>query len=131
MQSRVCDLPCKPWKPSVKSDGLAGGGKAVKDVKGRKKKKAGDAEEEEEETYYDAMKKDMGDRAARIKVGEAFTRRSGRFECRAWRLHAIQEGCEFVLVANSTFVEQQDWTLAQDSRSGLTESVKMMQSCCI
>lgn len=48
----------------------AGGGKGVKDEKGRKKKKVGDEEEEEEETYYDAMKKDMGDRAARTKVGK-------------------------------------------------------------
>ncbi len=48
----------------------AGGGKGVKDGKGRKQKKAGDEEDEEEETYYDAMKKDMGDRAARTKVGK-------------------------------------------------------------
>jgi len=46
-----------------------GGGKGVKDGKDRKsKKKAGDEEEAEEETYYDAMKKEMGDRAARTKV---------------------------------------------------------------
>ena len=46
-----------------------GGGKGVKDGKDKKsKKKAGDEEEAEEETYYDAMKKDMGDRAARTKV---------------------------------------------------------------
>ncbi len=45
-----------------------GGGKGVKDGKDKKsKKKAGD-EEEAEETYYDAMKKDMGNRAARTKV---------------------------------------------------------------
>lgn len=55
------------------SVGVVGGGKAVKDGKGHKKKKAPDAEEEEEETYYDAMKKDMGDRAARTKVCKAFT----------------------------------------------------------
>ena len=48
----------------------AGGGKGVKDGKGRKKKKAGEEEEEGEDTYYDAMKKDMGDRAARTKVGK-------------------------------------------------------------
>ena len=48
---------------------VSGGGKGVKDGKGRKKKKAGAEEEEaEEDTYYDAMKKDMGDRAARTKV---------------------------------------------------------------
>ena len=47
----------------------AGGSKGVKDGKDKKsKKKAGDEEEAEEETYYDAMKKDMGDRAARTKV---------------------------------------------------------------
>lgn len=47
----------------------AGGGKGVKDGKDKKsKKKAGVEEEAEEETYYDAMKKDMGDRAARTKV---------------------------------------------------------------
>jgi hypothetical protein len=46
-----------------------GGGKGVKDGKDKKsKKKAGDEEEAEEETYYDAMKKEMGDRAARTKV---------------------------------------------------------------
>ena len=46
-----------------------GGGKGVKDGKDKKsKKKAGDEEEAEEETYYDAMKKDMGVRAARTKV---------------------------------------------------------------
>ncbi len=48
---------------------MAGGGKGVKDGKGGKKKKKAEEEgEEEEETYYDAMKKDMGDRAARTKV---------------------------------------------------------------
>ena len=57
----------------MKVVGVAGGGKGVKDRKGRKKKKVGDAEEEEEETYYDAMKKDMGDRAARTKVNKALT----------------------------------------------------------
>lgn len=46
-----------------------GGGKGVKDGKDKKsKKKAGDEEEAEEETYYDAMKKEMGDRAARTKA---------------------------------------------------------------
>lgn len=53
---------------------VAGGGKAVKDGKGHKKKKAADADEEEEETYYDAMKKDMGDRAARTKVYKSVIR---------------------------------------------------------
>ena len=63
----------RAWILNVKSVGAAGGGKAVQDGKGRKKKKsAGVEEEEEEETYYDAMKKDMGDRAARTKVAEAF-----------------------------------------------------------
>ena len=46
----------------------AGGGKGVKDGKGKQKKKAQDEEAGEEDTYYDAMKKDMGDRAARTKV---------------------------------------------------------------
>ena len=47
----------------------AGGGKGVKDGKDKKSKnKVGDEEEAEEETYYDAMKKEMGDRAARTKV---------------------------------------------------------------
>ncbi|KAL3145804.1 hypothetical protein ABBQ38_015181 [Trebouxia sp. C0009 RCD-2024] len=45
-----------------------GGGKGVKDGKGRQKKKVGDEEDEEEDTYYDAMKKDMGNRAARTKA---------------------------------------------------------------
>ena len=37
--------------------------------KGRKKSMQGEEEDEDaEETYYDAMKKDMTDRAARTKV---------------------------------------------------------------
>ena len=53
---------------------IAGGGKGVKDGKGQqKKKKSPDEEEEEGETYYDAMKKDMGDRAARTKVNTPMT----------------------------------------------------------
>ena len=40
----------------------------MKDGKGKQKKKAEDEEAVEEDTYYDAMKKDMGDRAARTKV---------------------------------------------------------------
>lgn len=50
---------------------LAGGGKGVKEKpgKGRKKGIQGEeAGEEEGDTYYDAMKKDMTDRAARTKV---------------------------------------------------------------
>ena len=52
----------------MRSPAVIGGGKGVKDGKGQKKKKHADEEEEEGETYYDAMKKDMGDRAARTKV---------------------------------------------------------------
>lgn len=50
----------------------AGGGKGIKEKPGkaRKKNMQGDEDEQEaaEETYYDAMKKDMTDRAARTKV---------------------------------------------------------------
>ena len=57
------------WSLSDLPFPITGGGKSIKDGKGRKKKnKAADEEEEEEDTYYDAMKKDMGDRAARTKV---------------------------------------------------------------
>ena len=48
-----------------------GGGKGVKEKPGKGRKKSMQGEEEEEgaeETYYDAMKKDMTDRAARTKV---------------------------------------------------------------
>ena len=40
----------------------------MKDGKGKQKKKTEEEEAGEEDTYYDAMKKDMGDRAARTKV---------------------------------------------------------------
>lgn len=40
----------------------------MQDGKGKQKKKTEDEEAGEEDTYYDAMKKDMGDRAARTKV---------------------------------------------------------------
>lgn len=51
-----------------------GGGKGIKEKPGKVRKKSmqGEADEEEgaEETYYDAMKKDMTDRAARTKVSQ-------------------------------------------------------------
>lgn len=46
----------------------AGGSKGIKDGKGKKAKGRDEEEEAEEETYYDAMKKEMGDRAAKTKV---------------------------------------------------------------
>ena len=52
-----------------------GGGKGVKEKPGKGPKKSMQGEEEEEgaeETYYDAMKKDMTDRAARTKVPSSF-----------------------------------------------------------
>ena len=74
----------------AKSLHVAGGSKAVKDGKGHKKKKGADAEEEEEETYYDAMKKDMGDRAARTKVHKPLACQHCTAMC-VRRLHAVQK----------------------------------------
>lgn len=67
-RQRLADKAAK--KAAFNAEYDVGGRKGVKDGKGgKRKKKAGEeAEEEEGDTYYDAMKKDMGDRAARTKA---------------------------------------------------------------